>query len=412
VIYVYIGFGPVALFVVVCWAAVRAHRRASAKRDAKIFELLDPIVERLRDDDVSAEEAAPLARVSHVRPLLFGLLNMLGRVDLFPEEYLGVEAQAEGLLAYWLLHPYELGSVPDPMGLVERFKRDVDGVETEFLVFRYEAPESHFLAKDGWLLEVVGPFVEGEVLYGRLSKHCMLYKPEKKTTPEELVERAHAKWMRRPPRKRRVRPEFSQEEFTRHYDLKEAALESILGPMHDIVGHALVPFNAGGGLDMYHFAEGIPGTAMATMELIRPDGRCPRPNSKGAYELVAFTRHRMPKREEDWGEDCPLLELEQRICSMLTALALHGRRAVLEGGSTCEISTGRGMPNCCLVLEDYDPEGVGFVIDGQTHSLLLCMEIFPSEMKYAMKNGLPQLLDKLKVAGHYPYSDLDRKRVV
>jgi hypothetical protein len=32
-------------------------------------------------------------------------------------------------------------------------------------------------------------------------------------------------------------------------------------------------------------------------------------------------------------------------------------------------------------------------------------------MEYARRNGSEELLEKLKVAGHYPYSDLDREPV-
>ncbi|MDJ0851377.1 MAG: hypothetical protein QNK04_23630 [Myxococcota bacterium] len=43
--------------------------------------------------------------------------------------------------------------------------------------------------------------------------------------------------------------EFSQEEAERHYEAKKVALENVLGPMHDVVGHALIPFEIGGPTD-------------------------------------------------------------------------------------------------------------------------------------------------------------------
>jgi len=43
---------------------------------------------------------------------------------------------------------------------------------------------------------------------------------------------------------------------------------------------------------------------------------------------------------------------------------------------------------------------------------LLCIEIFRSEMEYSRKYGSRSLLTKLKEAGFYPYSDLNRKPVV
>src|SRR5882762_3368828 len=82
------------------------------------------------------------------------------------------------------------------------------------------------------------------------------------------------------------KPEFSDAEYARHYEAKQKALERILGPMHNIVGHAVIPFAIGGAVDMYYFPNGIAGTGFATMELIKPDGTGPLPNSLGTYEFV------------------------------------------------------------------------------------------------------------------------------
>jgi hypothetical protein len=43
---------------------------------------------------------------------------------------------------------------------------------------------------------------------------------------------------------------------------------------------------------------------------------------------------------------------------------------------------------------------------------MVVMEIFRKEMDFARANGGAALLEKLKLAGHYPYSDLDRDPVV
>ncbi len=86
-------------------------------------------------------------------------------------------------------------------------------------------------------------------------------------------------------------PEFSDKEQEDYHDAKRAALERVLGPMHDVVGHAVLPFQLGGAVDMYYFPNGIRGTGFATMELIEPDRSGPKPNRIGTYELVAFTKH-------------------------------------------------------------------------------------------------------------------------
>ena len=40
------------------------------------------------------------------------------------------------------------------------------------------------------------------------------------------------------------------------------------------------------------------------------------------------------------------------------------------------------------------------------------MEVHRDEMEFAMNNGTAELIEKLKEAGYYPYSDLDRKSVI
>ena len=87
------------------------------------------------------------------------------------------------------------------------------------------------------------------------------------------------------------RTEFSDSEYETHSQLKLDGIEKVLGKSHDFVGHAIIPFNVGGAVDMYYFPNGIKGTGFATLELINPDGVGPIKNSIGTYELVAFTRN-------------------------------------------------------------------------------------------------------------------------
>ncbi|MCM8899742.1 hypothetical protein KVG29_00700 [Caldicoprobacter algeriensis] len=70
----------------------------------------------------------------------------------------------------------------------------------------------------------------------------------------------------------RKKNRFSDEDYKRHYELKLKSLENILGKMHEFVGHSVIPFQAGGAVDMYYFPNAIDGTAFVTMKLIEPDG--------------------------------------------------------------------------------------------------------------------------------------------
>lgn len=206
------------------------------------------------------------------------------------------------------------------------------------------------------------------------------------------------------------KPEFSEEEYNRHCEAKQAALEKILGPMHEMVGHAIIPFQMGGDVDMYYFPHGISGTGFATMELIEPDGSGPKPNRIGTYELVAFTKHPLPDKEVQ-DEEHPFNNIERQVCGLFTTIGLYSYQAVLNPGETCDIPGEENEPNKCLIFDEYAPDGKTFIINGSEHCLLLCLEVFPSEMEYAREHGSATVLKKLKDAGYYPYSDLDREPV-
>lgn len=68
---------------------------------------------------------------------------------------------------------------------------------------------------------------------------------------------------------------FTEEEFISNYKLKSEAIEKVLGKMENMIGHAIIPFEVGGAVDMYYFSEHIEGTGFATMELLNPDGNGP-----------------------------------------------------------------------------------------------------------------------------------------
>ena len=198
---------------------------------------------------------------------------------------------------------------------------------------------------------------------------------------------------------------FTPEEHERHYEAKKRGLEHLLGPMHDMVGHSIVPFEVGGAVDMYYFLHAADGTACATMELIQPDGSGPVPNSRGTFELVAFSRALYPTEGDD-GATQQFERASNRLCSAFTTLALYASDACLKPGDTCEIPIGQ-EGTACVVFDDYGRLDIG----EQAHGLLLCIEVFRSEMDFARENGSAALLTRLKEAGHYPYSDLDRSSV-
>jgi len=202
-------------------------------------------------------------------------------------------------------------------------------------------------------------------------------------------------------------PEFSQEQYDKDYEEKEKGLEAVLGKMYSIVGHAIIPFEVGGAVDMYYFPNHIQGTGFATMELLNPNGNGPKPNRIGTYELVAFTKE--PYNENEKTQTAFNL-IERRVCGIFTTIGNYSSQAVLNPNETCEVPTD-GEENRCLVFDNYQPDNKEFKIGERKHHLLLCLEIFRSEMEFARKKGSKELLDKLKAIGHYPYSDLDREPI-
>ncbi len=213
--------------------------------------------------------------------------------------------------------------------------------------------------------------------------------------------------------------DFSAERCEEYQVAKEAALERILGPMEDIVGHAIIPFIVGGTVDMYYFCSYLPETVFATMELINPDGKGPKPNLMGTYELVACSRLRKPQSDPSYtvkavnNKEMTSFDVqERRICGTFTSIGFYSYQTVLKPGETCEIPGDDESDTKCIVFDKFDTKGIPFKVEDKAYGLLLCIEVHRSEMEYAMKNGSASLLAKLKKAGVYPYSDLDRESVV
>lgn len=209
--------------------------------------------------------------------------------------------------------------------------------------------------------------------------------------------------------KKETKTEFTQEEYDMDYELKMAGLEAVLGKSNNLVGHAIIPFEIGGAVDMYYFPNGIKGTGFATMELIKPNGTGPIPNKLGTYELVAFTKH---DYIQDTEETNPFNLIERHICGILTGIGSYSFDAKLEPLETCEMPQNAGEPNLCLIFDEYKPEGKEFKIGEKKHGLLLIMEVHRDEMEFAMNNGTKKLIEKLEEKGYYPYSDLDRESVI
>lgn len=199
-----------------------------------------------------------------------------------------------------------------------------------------------------------------------------------------------------------------QQAWNAWYEHKSALMEQSLGKEHDMVMHAIIPFAIGGALDLYYYPNGIPGTAVATKEL------CETPNEGSSnkvyqsYELVMFTRHPLNLDDAKNGA-MPFGKAHDNINRVLNPIARYSAQATLNPNETCEFPADmEDVGGKCLIFDGYAHHNDDVAKD---FGLLAVIEIFRSEMDFARSNGGARLIEKLKLAGHYPYSDLDRKPV-
>src|SRR5262245_45040168 len=113
-----------------------------------------------------------------------------------------------------------------------------------------------------------------------------------------------------------------EDEWGVWWEARVAVIETVLGPSHNIVGHATIPFDIGadlgGGADIIYFKKHVKGIVSVTSELIGRDDQVE--NDLGNYELMICHRD-----EEDWGPD------------LISRLAYYTLRARLNPGETMDI---------------------------------------------------------------------------
>jgi hypothetical protein len=192
------------------------------------------------------------------------------------------------------------------------------------------------------------------------------------------------------------------------YDEKSQRMELTLGPEHDMVMHAIIPFEIGGGLDLYYYPKRIKGCAIATKELAPALGEGSNNDRFECYELVMFTRHAL-NLDHAKNEKTAFGKAHKSINAILNNIAAYSQQATLNPYQTCEFPREMdAVGGKCLIFDEFG-ESNPYV--RQDFGLLAVIEVFRSEMNFAQKNGGEVLINLLKKAGHYPYSDLDRKPV-
>jgi hypothetical protein len=192
------------------------------------------------------------------------------------------------------------------------------------------------------------------------------------------------------------------------YFHKSRLMDEMLGPQHNVVMHAIFPCCVGGGLDLYYYGSGIPGTAVATKELSELPNQGLSNKEFSCYELVIFTRHPLDLSQAK-DKNTAFGRAHSNINSILNSIARFSATATLKPGETCEFPADFDeLGGKCLMFDSCGSRSDDTV---RCFGLLTIIELFRSEMDFARAQGAPALIEKLKAAGHYPYSDLDREPV-
>jgi hypothetical protein len=164
--------------------------RGARRRDQQLSEAVRPLVERVRQGvAVTVDEVAALAAMPQLRVALHSVLQALHRLDLFPPQYLDEHSQAAARLAYWLMHPNELGGAPAEMQPWQIVTRQIAGADRRFHVLRYRMPPGHWAEDHGWLVGLVGPFGDGDPPYvGPHGAFSSIGDRTEHTDPSQLVD--------------------------------------------------------------------------------------------------------------------------------------------------------------------------------------------------------------------------------
>jgi hypothetical protein len=204
-------------------------------------------------------------------------------------------------------------------------------------------------------------------------------------------------------------PTFDENQAIHWYKDKSRLMEEMLGQQHKNSMHSIMAYEYGGGLDLYYYPHGIQGVGIATKELTELPNQGSSNKKFSCYELAMFTRHPLDL-EQAKNKENPFGKAHSNINKILNNVARYSATTELNPNETCEFPENfKDLGGKCLVFDDYGSKSDNTV---RRFGILAVIEIFRSEMDFARTHGSPLLFEKLKAAGHYPYSDLDREPVV
>lgn len=178
----------VLAFVVFTFLVVRRWFMERRSR-AELFERVKPLHDKLENkEEITEQDVRPYAEDILTREPTYALLKHYERTELFPEDYYSRIRFAESDLANWLEFPTELGVCPDEIEHVKKVPIFGESEIHYYEVFRFRVGEPHWIADEGWMLGVVGPYFDNSepsdfprATFSRLSSEKNGATPEEET---------------------------------------------------------------------------------------------------------------------------------------------------------------------------------------------------------------------------------------
>lgn len=183
--------GIVGLIVVYCVYRYIATMAATTRAHRALWDMVAPVLERVKAGEQPVQEIATLSRDPRVRSLLYRVLRREGHGELFPKDQATPALIAESDLVAWLLHPNELDAVPDEIELVkEDVREEADPYETfRFFLFRFRTHAPHWAADQGWLAGLSGPYWDRDEMQLEAPGVFSRFEPFDSCTPDEHIKK-------------------------------------------------------------------------------------------------------------------------------------------------------------------------------------------------------------------------------
>jgi hypothetical protein len=180
-------------------------------------------------------------------------------------------------------------------------------------------------------------------------------------------------------------------DYQRFYKQLFEPIEQRIGHIDEVGIVAIIGFDCGGPVSLSTVGRGHEKfVTYVTCELsVRPEQQ---PADFGRYEIM------MTCDDRKWAHD------------ILTRIGHMSLELAFGGGHTIDISqvVTADCPVQGLVVEEF----ARVVIDGETYGLLYFHGVTRPELEFAMKSGANDLLERLRRAGVYPRTSIQRRESV